>query len=308
MAAAEEPPAPVDTAPLSRRERARRRTAALRLRAQHLAERAQEERHHNSVDTVFEFVDRDLEVGGGIIAGALAYRLFIWLLPFALVVVAGLGVAADRASESPERAAKSLGLAGLVSNSVSNAAESSARWYALLIGIPVLLYATRSVLRVLIGSHRLVWGDVRARAPKPTMSAVGRFFFLIVCLYLASGVASAVRADSLGIGVVTTVLLLVPYAGIWLLVSMQLPHRAARWTDLIPGAVLFAVGIELLNVVAAYFIAPYAIAKQGTYGALGVAAALLLGLFMISRLVVGAAMLNATLWERKVRARPPAAG
>ena len=36
--------------------------------------------------------DRDADVGGGIIAGALAYRLFIWLLPFALVLVAGLGL------------------------------------------------------------------------------------------------------------------------------------------------------------------------------------------------------------------------
>jgi hypothetical protein len=32
------------------------------------------------------------------------------------------------------------------------------------------------------------------------------------------------------------------------------------------------------------------------------AAALLLGLFMISRLMVGAATLNATLWERSNRA------
>ena len=55
-------------------------------------------------------VDRDGEVGGGIIAGALAYRLFIWLLPLTLVAVAGLGIAADASSESPGRAAGSLGL------------------------------------------------------------------------------------------------------------------------------------------------------------------------------------------------------
>ena len=41
-------------------------------------------------------VERDSEVGGGIIAGALAYRLFIWLLPLALVAVAGLGFAVGR--------------------------------------------------------------------------------------------------------------------------------------------------------------------------------------------------------------------
>jgi hypothetical protein len=72
-------------------------------RGERLAERAQEERgRRGSVDAVFEMAERDVEVGGGIIAGALAYRLFIWLLPLALVAVAGLGVAADAASESPE--------------------------------------------------------------------------------------------------------------------------------------------------------------------------------------------------------------
>jgi hypothetical protein len=57
---------------------------------------------------------------------------------------------------------------------------------------------------------------------------------------------------------------IVPYAGLWLLVSSRLPHRDAPWTALWPGA-------------------------------------LLLALFFISRLVVAAAGLNATLWERRVR-------
>ncbi len=73
---------------------------------------------------------------------------------------------------------------------------------------------------------------------------------------------------------------------------------------MLPGAALFAVGLEVLHAVIVYVITPWAIAKQGTYGALGVAAALLVGLFLIGRLVVAAAVVNATLWER--RARPAA--
>src|SRR5206468_4519631 len=142
----------------TRREKTRQWAAARRADADRLAERAQDERSkHNSVDAIFEMADRDGEVGGGIIAGALAYRLFIWLLPLALVVVAGLGIAADARSESPEEAAKSLGVQGLISSSISNAADSPNRWYAILIGVPVLVWATRSVLRVLIGAHRLRW-------------------------------------------------------------------------------------------------------------------------------------------------------
>ena len=88
---------------------------------------------------MFEVVDRDVETGGGIIAGALAYRLFIWLLPAMLVAVAGLGFAADAGSESPQETAKSVGLAGLVTSSVASAASGSGCWYALLVGIPLLV-------------------------------------------------------------------------------------------------------------------------------------------------------------------------
>jgi uncharacterized BrkB/YihY/UPF0761 family membrane protein len=250
---------------------------------------------------VFEMVDRDGEVGGGIIAGALAYRLFIWLLPLTLVAVAGLGIAADASSESPGSAARSLGLSGLVSASVADAAEGSGRWYALLIGVPVLVYTTRGVLRALIGAHRLVWTDVRASAPRATLVETLRLLALLLCFPVITTTAGAARAWSTGPGVLVSLVAIVPFAGIWLLITMRLPHRGADWKALIPGALFFALGAELLQVVIAYAIAPYSIAKQGTYGVLGAAAALLFALYLVSRLVVASAVLGATLWERRTR-------
>jgi membrane protein len=286
----------------TRAGRMRAQAAALREHVERLERRAQAERgRHESVDAVFAMADRDMELGGGIIAGALAYRLFIWLLPLALVAVAGLGIAAEARSETPQDAAESLGMAGLVSNSIANAAKGSSRWYALAIGIPVLIYTTRGVLRVLIGSHRILWGDLRSAAPKPTLVASLRLLVLLLSFPVASVVASTVRAWSPGAGLLASLVATLPYAGLWLLISIRLPHRAAAWTDLIPGALLFGFGIEVIQLVAAYFLAPYAIAKQGTYGALGVAAALLFALYLASRLAVSAAVLNATLWERRTR-------
>jgi uncharacterized BrkB/YihY/UPF0761 family membrane protein len=286
--------------PRSRVERARVRTAALQARAEHISRRAQAERaRHRSVDVVFDVAERDAEVGGGIIAAALAYRLFIWLLPVALVAVVGLGIAADAESESPEAAAEHLGVAGLVSSSVANAAESPKRWYALVIGIPLLVWATRGLLRVLIGAHRLVWLDVRAAAPRPTFVATFRLLALLLCYGVVTTIAAAVRGWSGGVGLLSTLLLAVPYAVIWLLVTLRLPHRDAVWTALIPGCLLVGLGVELLHVLAAYAFAPWAASRQGTYGALGIAAALLFGFFLVSRLVVAAAVLNATLWDRR---------
>jgi uncharacterized BrkB/YihY/UPF0761 family membrane protein len=293
---------PTETdAPTAASGRKRRRTEALQARARRVTERAQEERgRHGSLDAVFEIVDRDAEVAGGIIAGALAYRLFIWLLPLALVLVGGLGLFADAASDSPKDVAGSVGLGGLVAASFQESTKAS--WYALLVGVPVLLYATRSVLRVLIGTHRLVWGDVRSAAPKPTFTASAELLALILLCFLLAVLASWVRATSAMPGLVSTLAVTLGFAGAWLLVSLGLPHRDAGWKDLVPGALVVGIGLDLFQVLAAYLLTPYALAKQGTYGALGIAAVLLLGLFLLGRLMVTAAEVNATLWERRRRA------
>ncbi len=283
-------------------ERRRLRTEAFAARAQQISERAAAERTRRPyVDALFQLFDRDVEVGGGIIAGALAYRLFIWMLPFALVLVAGLGITAEATSHSPLGTAGSIGLAGIVSGSVASAAKSSSRWYGLIVGIPLLFWATRSVLRALIASHRLVWTDLRATAPRPTVRATARLLVLMLAVFGCSGAVTTARGWSFGAGVLASLLVIAPFAGIWLAVSIRLPHRDAGWRDLIPGALLFGVSAMLIQALATYAFAPMALSKQGTYGALGLAAALLLGLFMIGRVMVMTAALNATLVERRRR-------
>jgi uncharacterized BrkB/YihY/UPF0761 family membrane protein len=254
---------------------------------------------HGSVDAVYAIVDRDGEIGGGIMAGSLAYRIFIWLLPFALVVVGGIGVTSQAAADSPESAAKSLGLRGLVSNSVAEAAQGSSRWYALLIGVPVLIWATRSLLRALVVVHRLVWGDPRRAAPKATVVATVRLLVLLVAYFAVQEVARPVAAwpgtSALGplIGCLGSV-------GVWLLISMRLPHRDAPWRALVPGAIIVAVGLQLISIVVTYLIGPRVASSESTYGALGVAATLLFGLYLISRLVVAAAIVNVAIWDRHI--------
>src|SRR4051812_36885259 len=152
-----------------RRARLRQRQEAVRARMDSLSERAQTERSRRGwVDATFEMADRDVEVAGGIIAGAIAYRFFFWLLPAGLVFVGGLGVVADMTSRSPKSVGSTMGIGGIVSSSLKSASNSHSAWYALIVGVPLLLYATRSVLRVLIGTHRLVWGEIEAARPKPT--------------------------------------------------------------------------------------------------------------------------------------------
>ena len=50
-----------------------------------------------------ELFERDSSIGGGLLAGALAYRLFVLLLPTALLFVSGLGLYAGAAARAPAR-------------------------------------------------------------------------------------------------------------------------------------------------------------------------------------------------------------
>jgi membrane protein len=263
-----------------------------------VAERAEAlRRSYSSVDAVYTIVDRDRDIGGGIMAASLAYRLFIWLLPFSLVVIGGIGVTSDVASESPASAARSLGLHGLVSNSVAQAAQGSSRWYALLIGIPLLVWATRTLLTALVVVHRLVWGDLRRAAPKGKLAAPLGLLVLLLGYFVIREFARAVESWS-GSVVLGTLLSCLGLFAWWLALSARLPHRDAPWHALIPGAIIVAVGLQLIAMLGTYVIAQRVASSQSAYGTLGVAATVLFGLYVLSRLVVASAMVNGSIWER----------
>ena len=71
-----------------------------------------------------------------------------------------------------------------------------------------------------------------------------------------------------------------------------------------PGPLLLSVGSQVVNVAVVFYFAPKLEGSSEFYGALGVAAVLLVWLYMVARLATGAAFLNATLWERRQVVEP----
>jgi uncharacterized BrkB/YihY/UPF0761 family membrane protein len=88
--------------------------------------------------------------------------------------------------------------------------------------------------------------------------------------------------------------------GLWWVASRLLPHdQAAGWRALLPGAVVVGVGVWALHVASIYLLARRVASASALYGSLGVAAAIMAWLYLLGRLLVASAMLNATLWERR---------
>jgi len=240
----------------------------------------------------------DRAVAGSELAGALAYRLFLWFLPFVLVLVAGLGVYADASDQAPREVADRLGLAGLVVHSVAVAATSSARWYALLIGVPILLYLTRSLLRSVVVVHRLAWG-LEPRRGHLTFANVLLFLLAVVASLAVAAFVSASVGVSPWFWVVDAPLAMIVRGAIWLGLSRRLPGRDRRMSTLLPGAVVVGVGFLAVNVFTQLLIVWLGNTREDTYGALGLAATILFSLWLTSRVIVVSAVADAALWSRR---------
>jgi uncharacterized BrkB/YihY/UPF0761 family membrane protein len=266
------------------------------LRARTEAARAR----HSSVDLAFVLVERDSGMGGGLLAGALAYRLFVLLLPTALLFVSGLGLYAGTVDESPGHVARKAGLHGLVASQVAATASGRARGIVFILMVPAVLYALAKLFRALAIVHAIAWHG-SGRGTRVTLKGVGLLGAALAISIFATEIVGWVRRqDSIG-GLVAVLLYILLMGGAWLAVSTQLPHRGVRWPALLPGALLFGVGVLFVNVFNVYVTARLVEDRANTYGALGIATALLFSLVLVGRAMVVSAELNATIDGRHNR-------
>jgi uncharacterized BrkB/YihY/UPF0761 family membrane protein len=259
---------------------------------------------NRSVGIVFTAYEQDRDAGGGLMAGALAYRMFLWTLPAALVGVAGLGFLSLANADDPAKAVRDMGITSIPAQSIDQAAQnaSQARWLALIVGIVLLYMASIALIRAVWTVHMLVWRTPGVR-PRNRTVLVGKLLLIIVAVAGLTSLISLIRDGSTGFGLLAVVLEFTVYAVAWWLASMQLPHSNASWWALIPGALLFAVGVQALQLFVDYYLAGHAVRASQLYGTLGVAAALLLGLYVVGRVIILSAELNRAVWLRSAAGR-----
>jgi uncharacterized BrkB/YihY/UPF0761 family membrane protein len=263
------------------------------------------------VDTMVDVVRRERPVAVGILAASLAFRLFALLVPATYVLVAGLGFAARAAAtEAGPGDEDRLGELVVASMAAATRTSDRGRWLALILGGVATLVAAAAVLEVLRWVHLLAWRMAPARTRGSPWLVLGLVAGVAVVGF-ASALAEQARADARGLATELAVILtsagvqLVVLAVLWLALSLAMPRPpAVRWTALVPGSCLFAVGYLAFTLTVSLYFAPRAARASTLYGSLGVALTLLVSLFLFARLAVAAAELNATLWERRHPARP----
>jgi len=254
----------------------------------------------------FEIAERDRRRLGGLLAGALAYRLFLWLLPAALLLVGLMGAVTGLEEDAVGTASEDVGLHGVLTDVLQDGARQSGWWFAIAIGLFGSLYAGIGAVRALRVIHAAAWGIRPERMRRP-LHASAALLLVSAGLLAAALLAGWARERSTGGGLLTTLALTGLYFVVWLGVSSWLPHRGVPVRALVPGALLVAVGVEALHFFTVYYLSDRAERAQSVYGTIGAALTLLLWLFVAARLTVVAAMLNAEL-SRRSTAEPATTG
>lgn len=288
---------------LSNRPVGDRRLDRLRARAVAFAERTTSTGRMRSIAEVgWLAIRRDAAIGGTVLAGALAYRIFIWLLPLALVLVLALGLLAG----SPRDAASILGDAGVtgfLAKNVSSAAETTSGWAlvtGLVVGVLVLLYQSYALLRAARAVTALAWRLPVHPVPQPPRATL-LFLGWMLAFTLTAAAITALRTN-LGqpFELVAIAGSYVVLPAFWVVLSWsQLPHRAAHWTQLVPGGIVVGTAMTLTSLFNALLLFPWLARQEETYGVLGIAAGLLFTFFLIGRAIELAAALNAVLNEER---------
>jgi uncharacterized BrkB/YihY/UPF0761 family membrane protein len=289
------------SAPESVRERvAHLRELAERTRAGIEARRADSA----SIDTAFDAVERDAQSGGGVLAAAVAFRLFIFLVPYAFVMSTGFGLASTAAGQDPGDAARSAGIGGLLASAVASTSTLSLtdRLVALVLGGFALALTARSFVRVLFIVHRLIWRVQPPRKPSPWAPLI--LIGLVTALFGIADLTSWIGSQSLPLRLVAFLMTIVISGGAWFLASWLLPRDDCALWALLPGALIVGLGVGVLQILTITYVVHVVTRKSALYGAIGIALALLLWTYFAGRLLTAATAANATLWKHRPGQEP----
>ncbi len=244
------------------------------------------------------FLARYTSRQGVLLASALAFRLFLWLLPLALLIAGILAGVAGSHARDVVSASKSAGVTSAASQQIVTALQSGHKswWLAVVVGGATWLWATRTLIRNLTVVNAHAWA---APVPRPRQKAVLVTTLAFAGLWvLAFGADAGIHEFDEAIPGGTAVAFFLQaavFGGSWLVICLRLPDSRTTWTDLLPGCAVFGVGFATLNLVSRVYL-PYRISQASEmYGALGVAATILVWLLIIGQVIVSAGLLN-SIW------------
>jgi uncharacterized BrkB/YihY/UPF0761 family membrane protein len=232
-----------------------------------------------------------------LLAGNLTYRLFLWLLPLLLVVVAAMGFESNETVSSITGG--SLGLSRELALSIGDAARDAgtSASHALLVGVVGLVFASRSLIVALHLTFSHVWG-LPATTRRGMPAAVAKFVTSLPVAFVILAASLGIRRLGLLGGLSSQAIAFLFGTGALLAANWVLPRRTDSWRELLPGSVLAGVVLMIARHTALYYFENHAARASKVYGSLGIVAGFLSALFVFAVIIVLNAVVNAVWHER----------
>src|SRR5256884_3549177 len=111
---------------------------------------------------------------GSVMAAGVAFRLFLMILPLALLTAALLGFEGSTSLGSPGQVAGQYGITLALARTINSSAREATqgRWILLGTGLVLLLWTGNGVVQALNGAFRVAWNLDRAGRSSPLKAII----------------------------------------------------------------------------------------------------------------------------------------
>jgi membrane protein len=240
------------------------------------------------------------ELRGNDLAASVTLLSFLALFPLLLVGIAVLGYLNANSADFAPRVVSNLGLHGSAADTVTNALSkaSTSRQASTIVGLVGLAWSGLGLTGALRSAYNRAW-QVQDRGLRD--KAGGVLWLLGAAFIFAASVAATTFVQFLPplLAPLGIVLGLAVSFVLFFWTSHVLLDVDVGWRPLVPGAVLGAIGLEVLKAVGAFLVPRMVASSSALYGTLGVVFAVLAWLMLLGRLIVYSAVLDVVLYEAR---------
>jgi membrane protein len=252
------------------------------------------------VRTALRMQHRYEEVHGSFLASAVTLAAFVSIFPLLLVGIAVLGLVSAGNADLPAQVLRTFGLsagdtAGKLILGTIGAARKSHQASSIL-GLAGMLWSGLGLVAATQFALDSVW-QVADRGIKDKLLGLGWLVGSTALLLASFAITGAMNFLPAVLDPLAVVIGLAWDVGLWLFTFKLLTNRDVGWRPLLPGAILGAVGLQVLKALGSIYVPRAVASSTALYGSIGVVFAILAWLFLFGRLIVYSAALNVVRWE-----------
>ncbi len=273
------------------------------------------QQNHAAFGFPFGVVKKFGDDNGGHLAALMTYYGFVCLFPLLLVLISVLGFVLHNDPDLQQRILDSVFAEfPILGDQIrSNVTSLQGSGVAFVFGLLGTLYGGLGIAEVSQFAMNRVWGlplrDRPGFIPRiaRSLGLLATIGVGLIVTAVISGIAGAASIPAIQ----RTAALALPLAlnvGLFLLAFQLLVGVYVRWLDLLPGAIVAAVGWELLHMLGGLYITHFLEGASQVYGLFAFVLGLFAWISLLTRVVLYAAELNVVrrerLWPRSL-APPP---